>query len=205
MKKAGFVISLIGGILALMLSVLMLVTGPYFHLGDDISRFCSRNQDKLDEMWADVGEYFGAGLLLRVDLDDYIEDYAEVLEDIDADDLKDIGDEYGEDAFDDAARIFRDAEEYLPSLRLGVIACVIASVVALAGSEIARRYRVAGGVMVLSGAAFTLVFSLVASSIITVAAASLLLILGGVLQIVKPKMPAAVPQQEAVSLGGIQQ
>lgn len=204
MRKAGYVISLVGGILALMLSVLMIVTGPYFRLGDDVSRFCTRNQDKLGEMWADIGEYFGIGLLLRVDLDDYIDDYADVLEDLDADDLKDIGDEYHLEAFDDAARIFRDAEEYLPSLRLGVIACVIASVIALVGNEIARKYRVAGGVMVLSGSAFTLIFSLVASSIITMAAASLLLVLGGVLQITKPKLAAAVPQQEELR-GGIQQ
>ncbi len=205
MKKTGYVISLVGGILAIILSVLIPITGSYFYLGDDIARFYTRNQDKLDNMWADVGEYNGTGLLLKVDLDDYIDDYSDVLEDLKSDDLKDIGDENGEEAFDEAARIMRDVEDYLPDLRLGVIACVIASVIALIGSEIARSYRIAGGVMVLSGAALTLIFSLVASSIISMAPASLLLIVGGALQIAGPKTQAASQQQETALGGGVQQ
>lgn len=204
MKKAGYVLSLAGGILAIIISALMVVTGPYFCFGGDVSRFYSRNQHKLDVMWASVGEYKGAGLLLRADLDDYIEDYSRVLRRLDADDLEDVGKAYNEEAFEDAARIFRNVEDYLPSLRLGVIACVIASVIALIGSETARRYRVAGGAMVLSGAALNLIFSLIAGSIITMAPATFVLILGGVLQIVKPKACAAA-QHEAVSGGGLQQ
>jgi hypothetical protein len=182
----------------------MIITGLFFYLGDDVSRFYAKNKDHLDGMWADIGEYYGVGLLLRVDLDDYIEDYAEALEDLDANELQDIGDKYSFPAFDDLSRIYRDFEDYLPSLRLGVIACLIASVMALIGTEVARRYRVAGGVMVLAGAALTLIFSLVASSIITMALASVLLIAGGLLQIAKPKAHA-VQETPTVSGGGIEQ
>ncbi len=205
MKKAGYVLSLIGGILAVILSVLMVITGLFFYLGDDVSRFYTRNNDHLDGMWADIGEYYGAGLLLRVDLKDYIEDYSDVLKDLDAHDLEAVGAHYGFKPFDDLARIFSKADEFIPTLVLGAIACLIASVLALVGSETARRYRVAGGVMVLSGAALTLIFSLVASSIITMAPASVILIAGGLMQIVKPKLPVAAAQQEEVLGGGIQQ
>jgi hypothetical protein len=203
-NKAGYGISIIGGILAVIFSALLLITGPVLFAGSDVSRFYDRNSDKLDEMWADVGDYYGVELFLKDDLKNYIDGYTNILGDIEADDLRDIGRQYNEEAFDDAARIYEDFGAYLPSLKLGVIACIAASVIALFGAEAARKYRVAGGIMVISGGALTLIFSLVASSIVPMALASLLLILGGVLQIVKPKEPAGA-YQGAINGGGVQQ
>jgi hypothetical protein len=180
----------------------MLLTGPIFTFGGDISRFLTRNADKLDDMAADVDKYYGVDLLLVGDLDTYIEDNTDVLEDIDADELKDIGEEYGESAFGEAARLYEKADEYSLSLKIGVIACTAASVIALIGAQIRKR-RVIGGVMVLSAAALTLIFSLVAGSIISMLLASLLLILGGVLQVAKPKAQAVQDPGE-FSGGGIQ-
>jgi hypothetical protein len=57
--------------------------------------------------------------------------------------------------------------------------------------------------MVLSAGALTLIFSLVAGSIVPMALASLLLLLGGVLQIAKPKAPAAALDE--FPAGGVQQ
>ncbi len=202
MNKAGYCISLIGGVLALALSVLMILTGPFFTFGDDVSRFLTRNWDKLDEMVYETGDYYGAKPLLKVDLATYIEDFTEISKDIDADVLEDIGDEYNESAFDDAARFYERGEEYSLSLKIGVIACAAASIIALIGAQI-KKQRIAGGVMVLSAAALTLIFSLVAGSIISMAPASLLLILGGVLQLAKPK-PKAIQDPDEISGGGVQ-
>jgi len=204
-NKAGYFISLIGGVLAVVFSLLLLITGPVLFAGRDVSRFYTRNQDKLDEMWADVGDYYGVPLFLKGDLDDYIDGYTEILGDIDGGDLRDIGEQYKEEAFRDAARLYEDLNAYIPKLKLSVIICVAASVIALIGAEAARRYREAGGVMVISGGALTLIFSLVASSIVPMALASLLLILGGVLQIVKQKDVAAATGQCAAPWGGVQQ
>lgn len=204
MNKAGYTISLLGGVLAIIFSVLLLITGPVLFAGSDVSRFYTRNQDKLDEMWADVGDYYGVELFLKGDLGSYIDGYTRVLSYVNADDLRAIGEKYHEEAFRDTAKIYEDVEAYVPNLKLGVIACVAASIIALIGAEAARKFRVAGGVMVISGGALTLIFSLVASSIIPMALASLLLILGGVLQIVKPKTAAPAYSGE-VNSGGVQQ
>lgn len=204
MKKTGYVISLIGGVLAIALSVLMIITGPYFAFGGDVSRFIAKNGDKLDEMWADIGDYEGVEPLLRDDLSDYIDGFTDVIKNIDADELRDIGEEYNEKAFEDLAIIARKFEQYLPSLIIGAIACVAASIAALIGAQAARTRRVAGGVTVLSAAALTLIFSLIAGSIISMALASLLLTLGGVLQLAKPKTPVIIQQPEEVTGGGIQ-
>jgi hypothetical protein len=202
-NKAGYGISLVGGILAVIFSALLLITGPVFFAGSDVSRFYERNRDKLDEMWADVGDYYGVELFLKDDLKNYIDGYTNILGDVGANDLRDIGKQYNEEAFDDAARLYEDLSAYLPSLKLGVIACVAASVIALIGAEAARKYRIAGGIMVLSAGALTLIFSLVAGSIVPMALASLLLLLGGVLQIAKPKAPAAAMNE--FPAGGVQQ
>jgi hypothetical protein len=202
-NKAGFCISLIGGVLALVFSVLMIVTGPYLTFGDDVSRLLTRNMDNLDEIWADIGDYYGVDMLLKGDLDTYIDDYTDVMEDIDADELEDIGAEYNEDALKDAARLYDKIEDYMLSLKIGVIACAAASIIALIGAQV-RKHRVAGGVMVLLAAALTLIFSLVAGSIITMAPASLLLLLGGVLQIAKPKTSAVIQSPGEFSGGEVQ-
>lgn len=203
MNKAGYTISLIGGVLALVLSVLMVVTGPIFAFGDEASRFFTRNSDRLEYVFADIGDYYGVKPLLQDDLGTYIDDYMDVLQDIDADELEDIGAEYKESALDDIVKLYRKIDEYSLSLKIGVIACTAASIIALIGAQV-RKHRVAGGVMVLSAAAFTLIFSLVAGSIISMAPASLLLILGGVLQVAKPKSQKAIQSPGELSGGGVQ-
>ncbi len=191
MNKAGYIISLIGGVLAIFFSVLLIITGPLLFAGKDAYDFVTDNEQELDEIWAYIGDYNGIDEFLTNDFEDYVDEYAQVLEEIDADELEDMGKQYDVKAFAKLADIYTDFEEYLPNLKLGVLICLIASVAALIGAELARRFHIAGGVMVLSGAALTLIFSLVAGSIIPMAAASLLLILGGIMQILKPKQKAA--------------
>lgn len=187
MNKAGHIISIIGGVLAILFSVLLVVTGPALYAGDEVRHFIAANEDDLGPMWVHLGEYYGAKGFLQSDLNDYMDDYRDALQRVDANDLEDMAGTYDMDAFHDMAGIYADIEAYLPKLETGVAACLIASVVALVGAQIAKRYRTAGGVMVLCGGALTLVFSLVASSIVPMALASLLLILGGLLQMARPR------------------
>ena len=187
MNKTGFVFSLIGGVLAILFSVLLVVTGPYFFAGSDIADFTEENQGDLMQIWRNIGRYNDVPMFWETDLDDYVDGYSKIVQKMDAEELRDIGDEYNMDAYDDLARIYADVDEYIPTLELSVIACLIAAVIALAGAAVAKINRIAGGVMVLSGAALLLIFSLLASSILPMALASLLLLIGGLLQIARPK------------------
>jgi hypothetical protein len=123
------------------------------------------------------------------DLDDFVDGYAKILHKLDAKELRKIGDEYGMESFDDLARLYGDIQEYVPTLKICVLVCLIASVIAMAGAAVAKVARIAGGVMVLASAALLLIFSLLASSILPMALASLLLLAGGLLQLAKPKRP----------------
>ncbi len=187
MNKAGFVFSLIGGVLAILFSVLLVVTGPFFFAGSDIADFTEENQDDLLQIWRNIGRYNDVPMFWETDLDDYVQGYSKILQRMDAEELRDIGDEYHVEAYNDLARIYGDMDEYIPRMRLSVIACLISAVIALAGAAVAKIKRVAGGVMVLSGAGLLLIFSLLASSILPMALASLLLLVGGLLQLAKPK------------------
>jgi hypothetical protein len=200
-NKVGFVISLVGGVLAILFSVLLIITGPVLYAWDDVYDFISDNKADLGKIWTYLGEYNGAAPFLQSDLGDYVDNYTQILQNVDASELEKIGEKYDIEAYRDLAGIYKDFESYLPKLWLGVIACLVASVIALAGAELAKNYRIAGGSMVLSGAALTLIFSLVASSIVPMALASVLLILGGVFQIVKTKAHAAVQGEELAKAG----
>lgn len=189
MNKAGCVFSLIGGVLAILFSVLLVVTGPYFFAGSDIARFAEENEDDLLPIFVSIGDYNGVKMFWESDLDDFVDGYSEALQKTDAQELRDIGEEYDIAVFDDLARLYRDIEEYIPMLKICVIGCLIASVIAMAGAMVAKVARVAGGVMVLASAGLLLIFSLLASSILPMALASLLLLIGGLLQIAKPRQP----------------
>lgn len=190
MNKAGFVFSLIGGVLAILFSVLLVVTGPYFFAGRDVAAFASENEDDLLPIVKDIGEYNGVAMFWEAaDLDDFVDGYAKILHKLDAKELRKIGDEYGMESFDDLARLYGDIQEYVPTLKICVLVCLIASVIAMAGAAVAKVARIAGGVMVLASAALLLIFSLLASSILPMALASLLLLAGGLLQLAKPKRP----------------
>ena len=203
MNKAGLIISLFGGILAIFFSVLLIFTGPVLFIGDDISDFVSEYNQDMAKIWVSLGDYYGADPFLQRDLEDYIDEYAVVLQDVNAGGLEAAGETYDMEAFYDLAGIYEDFEAYLPKLQLGVIACIIASVIGLIGAQVARKYRTVGGVMVILGGGLTLIFSLVASSIIPMALASLLLILGGVLQMAKRQVrPAMVRGQKLVHQSG---
>jgi hypothetical protein len=186
-NKAGFVFSLIGGVLAILFSVLLVVTGPYFFAGDDIAEFTSENEDDLLPIARNIGEYNDVPMFWETDLDEFVTGYSKIIQKLDAQKLRDIGDEYEMDAFDDLALIWQDVEEYIPKLKICVLACLIASALALAGAAIARSARIAGGVLVLAAAGLLLIFSLLASSILPMALASLLLIAGGLMQLARPK------------------
>ena len=192
MNKAGFVFSLIGGVLAILFSVLLVITGPYFFAGSDIADFSEENQGDLLLMWRNFGRYNDVPMLWETDVDDYVDGYSKALQKLDTEELRDMGNEYSMEAYDDLARIYGDVNEYIPRLRISVIACLISAVIALAGAAVAKIQRIAGGVMVLSGAALLLIFSLLASSILPMALASLLLFIGGLLQIARPKTAGEV-------------
>ena len=187
MNKAGFVFSLIGGVLAILFSVLLVVTGPYFFAGSDIAEFANENEDDLLPIIQNIGEYNDVQMFWETDLDEFVTGYSKIIQKLDAQELRDIGDEYDMNAFDDLSRIYADIEEYVPKLKICVLACLIASVLALAGAAVARKARIAGGVMVLTGAGLLLIFSLLASSILPMALASLLLLIGGLMQLARPK------------------
>lgn len=187
MNKAGFVFSLLGGVLAVLFSVLLAVTGPYFFAGSDIAEFTEENEDDLLLVWKNMGDYNGVPMFWETDLDEFVDGYSEILQKLDAEELRDIGDTYNMEAYNDLARIYEDVDEYLPRLKISMIACVISAVLALAGAAVARISRIAGGVMVLAGAALLLIFSLLASSILPMALASLLLLIGGLMQMARPK------------------
>ncbi len=213
MNKVGYIISLVGGVLAVFLSVMLIVVGPVLTLGPEVKDFYAENKDNLFDMWVKMGDYNGTESFLQVDFGEYVDEYAGIIKGLDASELDEIAEEYDSEAFADLANIFEDNEEYWPKLRLGVIGCLVASVVALVGAELARRKRIVGGAFVLAGAAMTLVFSLVGGAIAPMAAASLVLILGGILQILplsekarlktaqKPKRQIPALRKAAFGLG----
>jgi len=191
MNKAGFVFSLIGGILAILFSVLLVITGPYFFAGDDITAFAEEHGEDVPLIWRQIGKYNDVPVLWKTDFSDYVDQYTEVLTEMEPAELRDIGDQYNNSAaFDDLARLYGDLQDYAPRLKMCVIACLIASVIAMAGAAIAKVARIAGGAMVLGASGLLLIFSLLASSILPMALASLLLLIGGLMQIVKPRVKA---------------
>lgn len=204
MNKTGYVFSLIGGVLAIVFSVMLVVTGPWLYASEEVIDFFEDNGQDMGSMWTTFGEYNRINPFLEDDLEDYVADYQKALEKVDARDLKDMGEDYEIEAFEDMADIYRDMEDYLPKLQLGLIACLIASVIGLIGAQVAVKFQVAGGVMVLVSSALTLIFSLVAGSIVPMVLASLLLVVGGVLQTVNrtsriPYSHAAADGQEVQS------
>jgi hypothetical protein len=209
LNKVGYIISIVGGILAVVFSMLLIITGPVFFAGDDVyhfisdnSNYMSDNSNNLGKMWVDIGNYYKIDPFLKNNLGDYISGYTDALQNLSARDLEEMSTKYDMDAFHDLAGIYNKFEGYLPKLEIGFMVCLVASVAALAGAELARKFRVAGGATVLSAAALTLIFSLIASSIIPMAAASLLLMLGGLLQMAKPRADVTIHSQEIADSGG---
>lgn len=192
MNKAGFVFSLIGGVLAILFSVLLVVTGPLFFAGSDVADFAEKNADDLLPIWRNIGRYNDVPMLWETNIKDYVDGYSKALQKMDVEELHDIGDEYNMEAYDDLARLYRDIDEYMSRLRICVVACIVSAVIALAGAAVAKIKRIAGGVMVLSGAGLLLIFSLLASSILPMAFASLLLLIGGLMQLARPKVAGEV-------------
>lgn len=203
MNKTGYVFSLIGGVLAIVFTVMLIVTGPWLYAGEDVVDFAEDNSKDLGLMWTTFGDYNRINPFLEDDLEDYVADYQRAFGKVDARDLKVMSEDYELVAFKDMADIYKDIEEYLPKLQLGLIACLIASLIGLIGAQVALKFQVAGGVMVLVSSAMTLIFSLVAGSIVPMVLASLLLVIGGVLQTVKrtSKIPynMAMDRQEVQS------
>jgi hypothetical protein len=210
LNKTGYVFSLLGGMLAIVFSVLLVITGPFFFAGSDVYRFISDNSvadsqyevNNIGKMWADIGDYYRIDPFLQSSLDDYISSYQDVLQNISAGDLEDMSKKYDLDSFHKLAVIYRNVEGYIPELETGFIACLIVSIAALVGAQVARRHHTAGGAVVLSAGALTIIFSLVARSILPMAFASVLLIIGGLLQIAKPKDSAEI-QEQVIRSGGV--
>ena len=190
MNKAGYIISMVASILAIILSIMLIAVGPVLTIGPDVSDFYADYEDDIAGMWITLDEYNDAQPFTEADLENYIDEHIDIIEDLDARELNKIAERYDSEAFADLADIFEDNEDYLPKLRLGVIGCLVASIVALIGAEVARRFRITGGVMVLTGASLTLIFSLIGGAIVPMAAASLLMMLGGVFQILRPSEKA---------------
>lgn len=201
LNKAGYCLSIIGGVLAVVFSVLLIITGLLFFAGKDVALFISNNGgqtsggESFGKMWEKIGDYYKVSPFLSGRLDKYIKGYENAFETMTASDLEDMADKYNMDSFGDLARIYRKIDAYLPKLRIGVIACLIASVSALIGAQAARKYRTGGGITVVAAGALTVIFSLLAGSILPMAAASALLIAGGLMQMKGPKARGAADVQ----------
>lgn len=208
MNKAGYVFSLTGGVLAVVFTALLFLTGPLFSFGRDLYRFISYNSgytqeaDDLGKIWVYVGDYYEVAPFMSVSLKKYITDYEDAFKKINASDLEDMYEKYNLDSFGDLAGIFRKLNAYLPKLVISVIACLAASVAALTGAQVARKYRTGGGITILAAGAVTVIFSLLAGSILPMAAASALIITGGLMQMRGRKMDESA---KGVRSGGIEQ
>jgi hypothetical protein len=169
---------MVGGVLALVFAMLMLLTGFLWAVGGDLSRFFEERGDRVGSMWKLLGRYQGVDDFPQDDLGEYVTEYKAGLEKTTSEDLAALADKYDSEAFADMAAIVAKVEALRLRLIIGTIMSVLASVAALAGAQVARVRLKAGAVMVLCASILTLGFSLLAGSVLPMAVASLLLLIG---------------------------
>ncbi len=178
MSRGGYKTSMVGAVLALVFSMLLLLTGFLWTLGGDLSRFFEERGDRIGSMWELLGRYQGTHKFLETDLAQYVDEYKEALNQTDSEDLEALADKYDSAAFADMAAIVAKWEGLKLRLIMGCILSVLSSVVALVGAQVARVRLKAGAVTVLIASILTLGFSLLAGSVLPMAVASLLLLIG---------------------------
>jgi hypothetical protein len=178
MSRGGYVTSMVGGVLALVFAMLMLLTSFLWAVGGDLSRFFEERGDRVGSMWELLGRYQGVDDFLKDDLSTYVVEYKAALEKTDSEDLEALADKYDSAAFADMAAIVAKVETLRLRLILGTIFSVLASVAALIGTQVARVRLKAGAVTVLCASILTLGFSLLGGSVLPMAVASLLLLIG---------------------------
>jgi hypothetical protein len=178
MSRGGYVTSMVGGVLALVFAMLMLLTSFLWAVGGDLSRFFEERGDRVGSMWQLLGRYQGVDDFLKDDLSTYVVEYKAALEKTDSEDLEALADKYDSAAFADMAAIVAKVETLRLRLILGTIFSVLASVAALIGAQVARVRLKAGAVTVLCASILTLGFSLLGGSVLPMAVASLLLLIG---------------------------
>lgn len=178
MSRGGYKTSMVGAVLALVFSMLLLLTGFLWTLGGDLSRFFEERGDRIGSMWELLGRYQGTHKFLETDLAQYVDEYKEALNQTDSEDLEALADKYDSAAFADMAAIVAKWEGLKLRLIIGCILSVLSSVAALVGAQVARVRLKAGAVTVLIASILTLGFSLLAGSVLPMAVASLLLLIG---------------------------
>jgi hypothetical protein len=178
MSRGGYVTSMVGGVLALVFAMLMLLTSFLWAVGGDLSRFFEERGDRVGSMWKLLGRYHGVDDFPQDDLGEYVTEYKAALEETGSEDLEALADKYDSAAFRDMAAIVAKVEALRVRLIVGMVLSALASVAALIGAQVARVRLKAGAVTVLCASILTLGFSLLAGSVLPMAVASLLLLIG---------------------------
>jgi hypothetical protein len=169
---------MVGGVLALVFAMLMLLTSFLWAVGGDLSRFFEERGDRVGSMWKLLGRYQGVDDFPQDDLGEYVTEYKAALEKTDSEDLEALAEKYDSAAFADMAAIVAKVEALRLRLIIGTVMSALASVAALIGAQVARVRLKAGAATVLCASVLTLGFSLLAGSVLPMAVASLLLLIG---------------------------
>lgn len=178
MSRGGYVTSMAGGVLALVFAVLMLLTGLLWAVGGDLVRFFEERGDRVGSMWKLLGRYHGVADFLQDDLGEYVTEYKEALKQTNSKDLEALADKYDSAAFRDMAAIVAKLKALRVRLIVGTVMSVLAAVAALVGAQVAKVRLKAGAVTILCASILTLGFSWLAGSVLPMAAASLLMLIG---------------------------
>ncbi len=186
MSRNGYLTSMTGAVLALVFSMLMLLTSFLWALGGDLSRFFEERGDRVGSMWELLGKYHDAAVFLKTDLSTYVDDYKVVLTETTSEDLETLADKYDSKAFADMAAIVAKWEGLELRLYIGMAMSVLASVAALAAAQLARVRLKAGAVTILVCSILTLGFGVLGGSVLPMAVASLLMLIGSLVLLKKP-------------------
>ena len=186
MNRGGYITSMTGAVLALVFSMLMLLTSFLWALGGDLSRFFEERGDRVGSMWELLGKYHDAAKFLEPDLSTYVDDYKVVLAETTSEDLEKLADKYDSEAFADMAAIVAKWEGLKLRLYIGMVLSVLASVAALAAAQVARVRPKAGAVTILVCSILTIGFGILGGSALPMAVASLLMLIGSLVLLKKP-------------------
>ncbi len=186
MNRGGYVTSMTGAVLALVFSMLLLLTSFMWALGGDLSRFFEERGDRVGSMWELLGKYHDTAKFLETDLSMYVDDYKVALDKTTSEDLEALADKYDSAAFADMAAIVAKWEGLKLRLYIGMVMSVLASVAALAAAQVARVRLKAGAVTILICSILTLGFGILGGSALPMAVASLLMLIGSLVLLKKP-------------------
>ncbi len=186
MNRGGYLTSMTGAVLALVFSMLMLLTSFLWALGGDLSRFFEERGDRVGSMWELLGKYHDAAKFMETDLSTYVEDYKVVLDKTTSEDLEKLADKYDSKAFADMAAIVAKWEGLKLRLYIGMAVSVLASVAALIAAQLAHVRRKPAAVTILVCSILTLGFGILGGSALPMGVASLLLLIGSLVLLKEP-------------------